>query len=91
LRTLLYDHFVPGRRHDDRRCRAGDAEPLLQVDADMPGNCTSTTMHVGSGVDVGFRRLEVGWLESRGSEKMSQRRARRRASSWTIATSSGFD
>jgi hypothetical protein len=48
-------------------------------------------MHVGSGVDVGFRRLEVGWLESRGPEKMSQRRARPRASSSTIATSSGFD
>jgi len=28
--------------------RAGDAEPLLHVDADMPGSCTST-IHVGSG------------------------------------------
>jgi hypothetical protein len=27
---------------------------------------------------VGFRRLEVGWLESRGPEKTSQRWARRR-------------
>ena len=35
---------------------------------DMPGRCTSTIMHVGvgRGLDVGFRRLEEGGLESRG-------------------------
>ena len=62
----------------------GGAEPAARSRCcssmpDMPGRCTSTTMHVGAGrcVDVGFRRLEVGWLESRGPEKTSQRRARR--------------
>ena len=47
---------------------------------DMPGSWTSTTMHVGVGeaVDVGFRRLEEGRLESRGPEQTAQRCARRR-------------
>ena len=78
LRTLRYDHTVPGRRDDDRRRRAGDAEPLLHVDEDMPPTLPSTTTQVGSGIDVGFRGPEVGLLEFRGAENTSQRRGRRR-------------
>ena len=53
-----------------RSCRSMRTSGKLHVDDNARGlrRC----------VDVGFRRLEVGWLESRGPEKTSQRRARRR-------------
>ena len=72
--------FAPGGRHDDRWRRACGAQPLLQLDARHAGKLDVDDDARGRRrrVDVGFRRLEEGRLESRCPEQTAQRCARRR-------------